>query len=140
MDRLHAYCYFLEGLMPVIHRPKCRAAVEEGITRVSGYLREIAPVFERSDVYAQLLRVRIYAENLGGLAINQTHAVEEAGKLKLFQCEGDDPRTCGGYRFGRKGSEILPHVNPVSTAFAAQAADLWETRLSGQRLETHSLI
>ena len=126
--------------MPVIHRPECREAVEEGIARVSGYLREIAPVFERSDVYAQLLRARIYAENLGGLALDHAQAAGEAGKLKNFQCEGDDARICGGYRFGQKGSEILPHVNPVSTAFCVQAADLWETRSSGQRLETHSLI
>jgi len=140
MDRLHAYCYFLEGLMPVIDRPDCRAAVEEGIARVSGYLREIAPLFERSDVYAQLLRARIYANDLGGLPLDHAHAAEEAEKLKHFQCESDDLRICGGYRFGRKGSEILPHVNPVSTAFCVQATDLWEARSSGQRLETHSLI
>jgi hypothetical protein len=140
MDRLHAYCYFLEGLMPVIARPDCRAAVEEGIDIVSGYLREIAPVFERSDVYAQLLRARIYANSLAGIALDEAKAAEEAEKLTQFQCENDDLRICGGYRFGRKADEMLPHVNPVSTAFCLQAMDLWQARWSGQSLETHALI
>ncbi len=140
MDRLHAYSYFLEGLMPVIQRPECRVAVEEGIARVAGYLREIAPVFERSDVYAQLLRVRIYANALAGIALDEAQAAEEAAKLSEFQCESGDSHLRGGYRFGRRRAEMLPHVNPVSTAFCLQAADLWEGRTGGHSLEIHALI
>ena len=140
MDRLHAYCYFLEGLMPVAGRQDCRAAIEEGIARAAGYLRDIAPVFERSDVYAQLLRARIYAKHLAGVTLDETMAAEEAEKLSQFQCGGEDARIRGGCRFGRRGSEMLPHVNPVSTAFCLQAADLWEARSNGLRLETHALI
>ena len=62
MDRLHAYAYFLEGLLPVLDRPECAAAFRNGVDRAARYLREIAPVFARSDVYAQLLRVRLLGE------------------------------------------------------------------------------
>src|SRR6185295_4029660 len=44
MDRLHSYCYFLEGLMPLADRAECREVLREGIARTSSYLREIAPV------------------------------------------------------------------------------------------------
>jgi len=60
VDRLHAYLYFLEGLLPMPD-----AALEQGIQRVGGFLREFAPEFERSDVYAQLLRLRLCAASAG---------------------------------------------------------------------------
>ena len=41
MDRLHAYAYFLEGLLPAAERADVRAAIAEGILRISSYLREI---------------------------------------------------------------------------------------------------
>ncbi|HEX5432080.1 MAG TPA: hypothetical protein VFW83_08950, partial [Bryobacteraceae bacterium] len=47
MDRLHAYCYFLEALLPVADRPAIRAAIETGVSRASALFREIAPEFER---------------------------------------------------------------------------------------------
>jgi len=60
MDRLHAYAYFLEGLLPVLNRADCAQVFRAGIGRLAAYLEEIAPRFVRSDVYAQLLRVRLY--------------------------------------------------------------------------------
>ena len=62
MDRLHAYCYFLEALLFTSDN---RDALAWGIERVGQLLREIAPAFERSDVNAQLLRVRLVAHHLG---------------------------------------------------------------------------
>ncbi len=59
MDRLHAYCYFLEALTPMLDHPACMQAYAEGIATVSGLVRLIEPVFVRSDVLAQLLRARI---------------------------------------------------------------------------------
>ena len=38
MDRLHAYSYFLEGLLPVLDRTECAAAFREGVDRAAGYL------------------------------------------------------------------------------------------------------
>ncbi len=66
MDRLHAYGYFLEGLLAVADREPVRLAIAEGLDRAGVLLGEIAPDFERSDVSAQLLRVRLIADHLGG--------------------------------------------------------------------------
>lgn len=115
MDRLHAFSYFLEGLLPRAADPRCCLALHEGIDLAAGLTREIAPEFERSDVYAQILRVRLYAEALGVLPLDRRAAEYEANRLREF--ESPD----GGFRFGRRGSEWLPYANPVSTAFAMQA-------------------
>ena len=56
MDRLHAFLYFLEGLLPRARRPVLRRRASGGHRRVAGAAARIAPEFERSDVYAQLLR------------------------------------------------------------------------------------
>jgi hypothetical protein len=128
MDRLHAFLYFLEGLLPRAHDPRCAAALCGGIGKVAGYLREIAPQFERSDVYAQLLRIRLYADRCGAAPLDREAAEFEAGQLVAFQASHSDARIEGGFYFGRQGEAWLPYVNPVSTAFALQALSLWETR------------
>jgi hypothetical protein len=128
MDRLHAYSYFLEGLLPVLDRPECAAAFRNGLDRAGRYLREIAPVFARSDVYAQLLRVRLLGDALG------TDAVHQAEQAASFQIESEDPRVNGGFLFGRKNGEPLPFANPVSTAFCVQALALWDDRAAGRPL------
>ena len=125
MDRLHAFLYFLEGLLPVAGRPLCAAVLAEGIATTAGYLREIAPEFARCDVYAQLLRVRVYAHWAGAAPLDRTAAEAEARALAGFQ----SPE--GGYYFGRQGATILPHVNPVSTVFAQQALELWRAAAAG---------
>ena len=119
MDRLHAYCYFLEGLLPRINHPRGRGTMKEGIERVACLLREIGPEFERSDVYAQLLRIRVYADRVGAVAIDREAAEFEASRLRSFEAPG------GGFYFGRKGGDWLPYLNPVSTVFAMQALALW---------------
>ena len=124
MDRLHAYLYFLEGLLPRATEPPCAAAIREGIARVAGYLREIAPEFERSDVYAQLLRLRMFATDIAPL--DRAAAHEEAERLAAFQAASADPRVDGGFYFARAAGAFLPFINPVSTAFALQALALWD--------------
>jgi len=136
MDRLHAYCYFLEGLL-VGSQGKERdtaRAVAVGIQRVAYLLHRIAPVFVRCDVYAQLLRVRIYADAAGLLALDTHTAAIEAEQLSGFQLASADRRIDGGFCFGRKGTEMLPYVNPVSTAFAVQALHLWHLQQTGSAL------
>jgi hypothetical protein len=123
MDRLHPYSYFLEGLTPVLDRPECQAAYFQGLCTISRYLKEIAPCFARSDVYAQLLRARLYAPSLDAAA-----AAEEAETLAGFQAASEDPRIDGGFLFGRRDGEVSPHVNPVSTVFALQALEMWKER------------
>jgi hypothetical protein len=141
MDRLHAFLYFLEGLLPRANETRCAAALAEGIRRTSQFLREIAPRFERADVYAQLLRIRLYADWAGAAPLDREAAQAEADKLADFQAASSDPRIDGGYYFGRKAGEWLPYVNPVSTAFALQALGLWERcRSGGAQPHRHLLI
>lgn len=132
MDRLHAYCYFLEALLSATDQPEARAALAWGIDRAGALLRQIAPVFERSDVNAQLLRVRLIAHHTGVVNLDAAAAAEEAAQTAAFQTESSDPRTNGGFWFGRKGDSILPFSNPVSTAFCAQALALWDDHKQGQ--------
>ncbi len=125
MDRLHAFSYFLEGLLPVSGDPRCAAAIREGLQLAAQYLTEIAPEFARSDVYAQLLRMRLYADAAGVAPLDREAAACEAAQLACFQIAGDDPRTDGGFYFGRRQGVWIPHVNPVSTGFGLQALAMW---------------
>jgi len=132
VDRLHAYLYFLEGLLPM----PC-GALGDGIARVAGLVRELAPEFERSDVYAQLLRIRLYADSAGAAPLDRAAAQWEAQRLVEFAAAaGDppddpsddpcrDPHKYGGFYFGRTAEKWEPYINPVSAAFALQALALW---------------
>lgn len=119
MDRLHAYAYFLEGLLPCADRPECAQTLRDGIPRLAGFLSEIAPVFARSDVYAQLLRTRLFADRLDILPLDAEAAAGEAEQAAQFQLES------GGFGFGTKLGAMMPFVNPVSTVFCAQAMDMY---------------
>ena len=134
MDRLHAYCYFLEALLIAPVHAESSRAIALGIQRVAYLLHRIAPAFVRSDVYAQLLRARIYAEHLNILPLDTHTAALEVEQLRLFQARSEDVRVDGGFYFGRKGAEMLPYINPVSTAFAMQALQLWDAVQSGASL------
>jgi hypothetical protein len=58
-----------------------------------------------------------------------------------YQARSDDPRLDGGFWFGRKGGEMLPYMNPVSTAFSLQALALWEQHRAGNwSFEVRQLI
>jgi hypothetical protein len=144
MDRLHAFCYFLEGLLPRAGDAHCAAALRDGIASTAWHLRDIAPEFERSDVYAQLLRLRLYADWLGVMPLDRPAAEFEAAQLAAFQVADSDrhsTRMNGGYWFGRKNAEPLPFINPVSAAFACQALELWDTsRAAGAQAHRHLLI
>jgi hypothetical protein len=138
MDRLHPYCYFLEALL---FRRECAAVLAAGIDRVAKLLREISPQFERSDVCAQLLRVRLAAHHLGWVPLNEPAAAEEAARVAGYQARSDDARLDGGFWFGRRGGEMLPYMNPVSTAFSLQALALWEMHRAGNwRFDVAQLI
>ena len=126
MDRLHAYCYFLEALISMLGDADCRLAYAHGIDSVAGHLREIGPIFARSDVYAQLLRARVFGAPF--LGMDEAAAAEEAAALTEFQACSSDTRIEGGFVFGRRDGILSPHVNPVSTAFAMQALEMWQAR------------
>ncbi len=140
MDRLHAYSYFLEGMLPVANEEPCLEALRVGIPRLAGYLREIAPAFARSDVHAQLLRVRLFADQAGVVPLDREAAAYEAARLAEFQSADADPQVAGGFWFGRKGAEMLPFINPVSAGFGLQALEMWKQYGTGERLDRHALI
>jgi hypothetical protein len=123
MDRLHAYCYFLEGLIPVASRPECQAAFQSGLAKAGSLLREIGPRFRRSDVCAQILRARLYS----GLPVDRVAAAEEAAWAKACQYTEGDKRHVNGFSFGTRDGQLMPYVNPVSTSFCMQAIYEWET-------------
>jgi hypothetical protein len=131
MDRLHAYCYFLEALLSRTGRDEVREALRVGIGRVAHYLRAIGPKFERSDVCAQLLRVRLLAAHLGAVKLDGDAAAYEASRCVAHQRFGGPPMVDGGYGFGTRNGKPLPFMNPVSTAFCMQAAQWWEDWQSG---------
>ena len=120
MDRLHSYCYFLEGLTPFAARPDYHEAYIKGIYTTHLNLKKIEELFVRSDVYAQLLRARLWMADFDHVA-----AAEEAEALERFQLVSDDPRIDGGFLFGRREGNLSPHVNPVSTIFSMQALEMW---------------
>lgn len=128
MDRLHAYSYYLEALLPMTDIVECRESLEAGISRAGRLLREIRPQFERSDVSAQILRLRLHADRQGAVRLNEAAATEEAEWVAGHQLASADPRVHGGFSFGHRGGERTPHVNPVSTAFCVDALMLWHER------------
>ena len=134
MDRLHAYCYFLEALLCAGPGARESHAIALGTQRVTHLLHRIAPSFVRSDVYAQLLRIRIYADALNILPLDTHTAALEAEQLASFQLKSEDPREDGGFCFGKKEGGLLPFANPVSTDFAVQALHLWHLRQTGAAL------
>lgn len=143
MDWLHPYAYFLEGLLPSASRPEVRSALESGLARASAVRRDIAPVFERSDVPAQLLRVRLIAHHLGAVPLDEEEAREEAAHVASYQDSADHPdlRLRGGFYFGKRRGRLLPFSNPVSTGFALQALELWRQHQSGRwSFDLHQLI
>lgn len=126
MDRLHAYSYFLEGILPAISNPACQEAMRVGIDRVRYYAEQIGPQFLRSDVLAQLLRIRILSDRSGVAPLNHEAAAREAALIREFQSHDSDVRLNGGFWFSRKQAKIQPFMNPVSTVFCYQALEMWE--------------
>ena len=131
MDRLHAYCYFLEGLLPRTFQAECAGALRDGIATTARYLRQIGPRFDRSDVYAQLLRARLMADVLGVQPVDRVAAQWEAEQLAGLASDDIDQRIYGGFYFGRRNGEPIPHINPVSTGFGLQALHMWSQYCAG---------
>jgi len=141
MDRLHAYCYFLEGLLPeVAKQPRCADVLRSGILRVAHLIARIGSQFLRSDVVAQVLRLRLVADEMGVLKLDWEAAGQEFNLLEGFQCHDQSVRVLGAFWFGRKEGEILPFVNPVSTIFGIQALRMWDQRREQTHAEWGSLI
>ena len=132
-DRTHAYCYFLEGLLPFIDRRfDCVQALQAGMTAVENAIDTHRETLERTDTIAQLLRLRLIGEYVGVVEIDLSAASREAEALPGFQLHTTDRRTNGAFSFGRRNGELTPHANPVSTIFALQALRMWHEYQNGE--------
>lgn len=141
MDRLHAYSYFLEALLAMPDTHRMRQALKTGIARVAAELRRIRPSFERSDVNAQLLRVRLWAHAAGVVPLDEAAAAEEARQAASYQMSSGDPRLDGGFNFGSHEGVLSNFANPVSTAFCLQSLAMWDEYASGGlRTPWHRLV
>lgn len=140
MDRLHAYGYFLEACLSRTSDPEVVSALRKGIEMDAALLRRVRPDFERSDVPAQLLRVRLWAEAAGAVELDREAAAEEAAWAAAYQMSGP-PNVHGGFCFGSRKGVWTSFVNPVSTAFCLQALSLWQDRCAGRPLSSwHSVV
>lgn len=132
MDRMHAYCYFLEGLLPYAgFESDSSRALQFGILKLENLVRELEAGFLRSDVVAQLLRLRLFAEKLGVMELDFRQAEQEACLVREFQQVSPDPAIRGGFAFARRDGQTVPHINPASTIFALQALDMWDQITDG---------
>lgn len=113
MDRLHAWAYFLEGLQPVNDRTAIQFLLRSALAHGEALRESLAPQFLRSDVCAQLLRIKLLA---GAKPFEG-----ELARIEGFQYSSEDPTLNGGFAFGSRNGVLTPHVNPVSTVFCLQA-------------------
>lgn len=131
MDRLHAYCYFLEGLLAAPDTRERTGVLRSGIALVGAELRRIRPEFERSDVNAQLLRVRLWSHAMRLVPLDEPAAAEEARRAASYQMNSANPHAGGGFNFGSRRGALTNFVNPVSTACCLQALAMWEEHSAG---------
>ncbi len=139
MDRLHAYGYFLEACLARMASPAVAEALRSGIAAAGSHLRQIRDSFERSDVPAQVLRVRLWADAAGVVPLDVTAAAEEACWAARYQLAGA-VNLDGGFCFGRRDGHFMPFVNPVSTAFCLQALALWQDHCAGRSLPSWQTV
>jgi len=85
-------------------------------------------------VNGQLLRVRLWAQAQGVVALDEQAAAEEAAWAAAYQMTSAEARLDGGFNFGRRAGAASNYSNPVSTAFCLQALALWDDYRQGRPL------
>jgi hypothetical protein len=134
VDRLHAYLYFLEGLLADAFRGNAAALESNALPEFCGNSRRSSSgrMYMRNCCACGCTPMRRAPRNWiarrpGG----------KAERLLEFAAAADDPRVDGGFYFGRTAGRWEPYINPVSTAFALQALALWSGAAPADR---HLLI
>ena len=112
---------FLEALLKC---PEMHTQLAAGISKATAHLNRIAPRFERSDVCGQLLRLSVLA------GLETADLATRTVRYQFAENAGLDRK--GGFCFGSRDGELMPMVNPVSTAFSMQALDMWEALQAGE--------
>ena len=132
MSRLHAYSYFLEGLLPDAGLDaECSRALQFGILEIENLSQDVGHEFQRCDVLAQLLRLRLFADRLGIMELDYQQAGNEAAAIEEFQRQSSDPQIDGGFAFARKDSQLTADANTTATVFSLQALQMWEQASAG---------
>lgn len=132
VSQVYAYACFLEGLLPVAALEQDSArALQFGILQIENLLGEYSEEYQRCDVIAQLLRLRLYADNYGVMELDYNSAAEEAAVVEAFQVQSPDPKIDGGFAFARRNGEIILDINPTATIFAIQALSMWDEGQQG---------
>lgn len=132
IERLHAYCLFLEGLLPgVALDAESGRVLQFGILRVENFLDEFGAELQRCDVIAQILRLRLYADKLGLMELDYKRAEEEATAIIEFQTQSVDPKTDGAFTLFRGTAQSRPQLDLTATVFALQALEMWDQAEEG---------
>ena len=141
MDRLHAYCYFLEGLLPAVALDADSGRVLQfGILRVENLLDELGTDFRRCDVLAQVLRLRLYADKLGIMELDYGRAEEEAAAVVECQIQSADPRSDGGFALTQRRGKLEPNLDTAASVFALQALEMWDQAEEGGLRESWEVL
>lgn len=120
VDYVHPYCYWIEAMLARPHDHDLRHHIAVAAVQV----RSHAGYFERSDCYAQIIRLRLQAAAAGQVPLS-SFSESEMQALLEFQ------RLDGGFYFGRNGRHFAPYVNTCSTVFALQAMRMWIEHAEG---------
>ncbi len=124
MDRLHAYAYFLEGLLPVLDRPECAAAFRDGVDRARVFCAKSRP-FSRAPMCTRNCCERAcWAKLTACCRSMKPRPRTRRNRPRVFRFRGRS-RRADSYS-GASKAQALPFVNPVSTAFCVQALALWD--------------
>jgi hypothetical protein len=132
IERLHAYCLFLEGLLPGVALDADSGRILQfGILRVENFLDEFGPELQRCDVLAQILRLRLYADKLGLMELDYKRAEDEAAAIVEFQTQSADPKSDGAFTRYRHTTNSRPQLDLTATVFAMQALEMWDQAEEG---------
>jgi len=125
-ERMHGYCCFLDGLLPTASRDlMVMQTLQGGFLDVEERTAALASTYERCEVTAQMLRLRLFCDLMGIVELDQTAAEQEAESLLSFQIYSDDPAANGGFSPAKIDGVRVPIVATRATAYASQALEMW---------------
>ncbi len=131
-ERLHGYCCFLEGLLPIATDDiAVMQTLQGGFLQVERRCDALAGSYHRCEVTAQLLRLRLFCDLMGIVELDYSAAEVEADSLQEFQIHSHDPRADGGFSPAKVDGSPLPIVTTRATVYATQALAMWSDQAEG---------
>ena len=131
-ERLHGYCCFLEGLLPIaMDDIAIMQTLQGGFLQVEQRCEALEGSYHRCEVTAQLLRLRLFCDLMGIVELDPSAAEIEAESLQEFQIHSYDPRADGGFSPAKVDGIPIPIVTTRATAYASQALAMWSDQADG---------